>query len=562
MKILVVSLLRLGDIVMATGALAALRRQYPGCDLHILINRQFVQLSSLIPLVDQVKTFDREGLQKSLGDVESNLFEAYESVRLLVEELDEEKYDLVVNLTHNRLSGYLMSLLQAPSKLGLCLDSKGQADFGSYWFRLLNRQAEAESDEVFHYTDVFIFAIAGVEELFRPHLQETDAGRRQAQACVDMEDKPYITVQTLTSDAKKNWPLEKYFEALRLFAEAHPDVRIVLLASPNEAPTVDKLLRQLQAADIDAQMAVCGLDGAFSLLKRARLLLTGDTSIKHLASAAGTPIVELSLGSSDFHRTGSYSQNAVILQSKEVCAPCVHSKGCHRTAHFCADRVPADAVALVMREVWRRDWHQLPVIADEYKQDIDILRVEIQESGFWAAYSVLESFSERAIGRWIELAALKLYMFELQEGKDPIGTYGTESVRLLRLLEKIHPGVEGSDWRFLFSLLERHIESLTSRVQANRVNFQSMQKHFEDPKRLSQFVQQLRSLRERVRQVPACKSLVSVLNIVIEDEQAAPFVRLKRISEAMVELDARTQIELRVLRGMTQALDWKTHEGP
>src|SRR5579872_4124597 len=101
MKILVVSLLRLGDILLATSVLRSLQKKNPEAEIHILINGQFKSVASLIPYVTKVFTFDRDSLQQIVGQSDRNLLEAYFRIEDLVENLQNEKYDRVINLTHN-----------------------------------------------------------------------------------------------------------------------------------------------------------------------------------------------------------------------------------------------------------------------------------------------------------------------------------------------------------------------------------------------------------------------------------------------------------------------------
>src|SRR4051812_44844975 len=100
MKILVVSLLRLGDILLATSVLRSLKRENPKAEIHILINGQFQAVTNLIPHVTKVFSFDRDGIQQIIGTADRSLLEAYFRVEDLVEQLQTEQYDKVINLTH------------------------------------------------------------------------------------------------------------------------------------------------------------------------------------------------------------------------------------------------------------------------------------------------------------------------------------------------------------------------------------------------------------------------------------------------------------------------------
>jgi len=173
----------------------------------------------------------------------------------------------------------------------------------------------------------------------------------------------------------------------------HPEAHIAVIGAPFERERLGPFVDGLRARGVQAHAAILSFEGAFSLLKRSRLLLSVDTSIKHLAGAARTPVVELCLGSGDFHRTGSYQSGSLIIQSREACAPCVHSKPCHRESQFCASRVPPELVAMVVAEAFAGRSFQLRAIAEEFKEEAGIFRVEAKQSGFWAAYSVLEPFT-------------------------------------------------------------------------------------------------------------------------------------------------------------------------
>src|SRR5579884_1615600 len=153
MKILVVSLLRLGDILISTSVLRSLHKKYPQAQIHILINGQFKSVASLIPYVSKVYSFDRDNLQHIIGHGDHNLMEAYFRVEDLVERLQEEKYDQVINLTHNRLSGWLTALVNCPNTSGVTFNQAGKFSVGSGWFEYLNDTGQMSRQNGFHFID-------------------------------------------------------------------------------------------------------------------------------------------------------------------------------------------------------------------------------------------------------------------------------------------------------------------------------------------------------------------------------------------------------------------------
>jgi ADP-heptose:LPS heptosyltransferase len=547
MKILVISLLRLGDIMMCTPVLKGLREQNPTAEIHVLINSQFKGIVPLIPYVSQFKYFERSELQKGLGEVDRGVFESYERLRLQIQDLQNEKYDQVINLTQTKLSGWIVKSLKAPENLGLSFDSQGRALYGSSWFEYLNRQAEAEGEEIFHYIDIFKYAAGVRNPLVGITLCETEEGR--AEADLIAQDEPnLVLVQALTNDSKKDWGLGRFAQALALFAQKYPQASILILGSPAEKSRLTELVENLKAREVSARLAICSLEGALSLLKRARVLLTGDTSIKHLASAARTPVIELSIGSSDYRRTGSYLQGSLILQSREVCAPCVHSSPCHREAQFCATRISAECVALVLSEVFSGTQHQLKTIAEEFKEEVEILRTETRASGFWTSYSVLEPMTEAAVGRWLDMCSWKIYLQSRARDNSILSEFGTETAKLAALLQTIYPGVSQTEWMHLYGEMERTAESIQTRVCAFQTGLNALKTSYDNPKRMQAFVKSLIAFREKLKSSPFLKSYKMALDLVIEDDITPPFVRFRKMIDALHEIHSRTQIEIKVIR--------------
>jgi len=85
----------------------------------------------------------------------------------------------------------------------------------------------------------------------------------------------------------RRWPAERWAAvASALAAEGH---RLVVTGTPGERPLVDAVARPAgaeTATDLD-------VDGLFGLVASARLVLSGDTGVAHVASAFGTPSVVL-----------------------------------------------------------------------------------------------------------------------------------------------------------------------------------------------------------------------------------------------------------------------------
>ena len=554
MKILAVNLLRLGDIIMTVPALRALKKAHPHAELHVLINSQFKSVASMMPFIDQFHFFDRNSLQSGLGEGDTALMHSFDLLKGTVDQLNSQKFDRVYNFTHNSLSAWLISLIECKEKIGLTYDQAAQAHFGSNWFSYLNHQTESEGKDVFHYSDVFQFSVTHSGKRSSLALKETVSGRAEASRLRANRDD-IVFIQALSSDPKKDWGVERWKTFVTEFAQFHKEATFMFLAAPNEADQLRAIVSEINASGISAEIAVCSLEGALSLLQEGRLLMTADTAIKHIASATQIPMVELCLGSSDPYRTGAYRDNVYIVRSKESCSPCVHSKGCHREKQFCAINTGTQALVSIASCVYTGNTHLIKVVADEFSDEIEVLRTELKQSGFWTASPVTENLSESAISRWVERCALKLYLNSPVNQTDRSDEFLNEIENLSRALKQTFPDITQTEWNHIFDDVERRINSIETRLTGFQYSLRGLASNYESPLLMKHFIEDLRNFRDRLRPSGYLRAKGEALDWVIEDERSTAFVRYRRISNSLNEMHGRTQIEMKLVRFLKNQME-------
>lgn len=327
MKILVMSLLRVGDLIQQRPLIQQLRHQYPSAEIHLLVNPASTSSEVLFPEVNRWITFPRDLLQKEIGTAEVVMMKPLHTLEAFLAPLKQQSYDLLVNMTHNRLSGFLSEVIPSAEKRGLIAEGKGFRLFENEWIRHFNQNFSSKQGAGFHYIEILSRALG--LQVPTPSLL-TPKGE-----C--------ILFQPLTSDSKKNFHLTswvKVFESIRRDFSSSP---IKILGAPFERD----LLRSFFDDD---DLAICDWAELEILLRSARMLVTGDTSVKHLAAQMGVPVFELALGSSAPERTGVYAVGARILQTKISCAPCPHQGPCRQMSHQCGDQMNPDLVAQLISD--------------------------------------------------------------------------------------------------------------------------------------------------------------------------------------------------------------------
>lgn len=548
MRTLVISLLRLGDVIMTAPSIAALKASDPKGRVDLLVNSQFRQIAGLIGGVDKVIGVDRDQLQQGLGEADRSVFESFDRLHELVLELRAAGYDRVLNLTHNKFSGWIASLIGAERTEGLAFTPQGRSSFGGAWFRYLNAHMSTPSSEPFHYIDVFKFAagVAGQETSFM--LTETVHGHTEASALLD-QGAETILVQPLTSEQKKNWGLERFASALETLARLHPNLRFGIMGAPSEYGQLEPFVANLTSRGIAAKLCICDIETAYSLLKRAKLLITGDTSIKHLAAAAGTRIVELSLGSSDFRKTGAYAANSLIVQAKEPCAPCPHRGPCSRETHACAETLSPGLVALAASKAYLGHFGDLRLLAREYEDQAELHQTSFTDSGFWTYSSLRPRDSERALARLLDLTSWKLHIG--RETLGPIGEFGSESVWLGRALKGAYPELPPEEWVDQSNTIETQLERLESRLSVFLIDLREYLKRYDDQALIRQFCERLRSYFERQANEPALISYQVEVKSMLEDVEMLSgndFLKVRKLSDGLLQAHQRVEVELKLLR--------------
>lgn len=256
---------------------------------------------------------------------------------------------------------------------------------------------------------------------------------------LNLLEKPTVLIQALTSDSKKNWDFNRWAEALRDIRLLNPQINLVLLGAPFERESLKTLASMCEDLGVAVSLVTCSFSGAFSLLKRAQLLISGDTSIKHLASIASCPTIELSMGSSHFYKTGVYRPNNIIVQSALACAPCSHSNPCRFAfpapdqspfSPPCGDEISPELVATLVTQMLRGDASlNLKELAEEFRSEVLIYQTQFSPSGYWWPQPLFSQSVEEVLARSLEKSTWKMFLnrdhFQL------VAQYGTEVRNIL-----------------------------------------------------------------------------------------------------------------------------------
>lgn len=314
MKILILQLARFGDIFITWPTLRALRRRYPGAEIHLVVRRRFASAVQGCEAIDRVITLET-------GDILAPLFRApddlKESLLRLTEWTDliaENDYDQVINLSFSPFSSYLTSILvDDPRRVrGYSRHSDGYLaipdDASAYFYA----QVGVGKFNRYHLGEVFA-AVAGVDlmpEDWRPSGDwQIQKRLEEWQDAIPALKNQFIVLHPGASQRQKAYPGFKWQIVMSRLAKVWPG-KIVMIGSDADraiteeifdSPNLIRLIGKTEFADVVA------------LMSGAKVVVGCDSAPMHLASFTNTPCVNLSFSSVCFWETGPRVPGSHIL---------------------------------------------------------------------------------------------------------------------------------------------------------------------------------------------------------------------------------------------------------
>lgn len=333
MKILVINFLRLGDILMTSPIMNGLRTKYPEAQIHHLGFKEFSVARDVMAQIDHWHFISRSELIYSCRDALDSLLAPADLIDAKCRELENLNFDLVVNLSHTTFSAICAGLIKGRRTMGVHMDGE-RLKFSSPAFEQLNNQENLESR---HYLDWFRIGLGMEDET--PDWSFARSTKRPSSKSSIKEGRKVYLFQTLSSDEKKAWSMERWLELFSLIRRKDPFAELKLLCAPFEKQILSPL-----AEKGEVELLGVGLKEAHTQIQKADVFITLDTSTKHLANDSNCKVIELCFGSSDHRKQSIYRQGAVILTPRDECYPCAPRGSCPKAQRSCLKGVPPSDV--------------------------------------------------------------------------------------------------------------------------------------------------------------------------------------------------------------------------
>ena len=298
-----------GDMVLLTPTLRALKVAYPQSHLALLIRPLVADLMATHPYVNEV-------IIDTKGSIRSRLPSFWKSVS----EIRQSGFDLAIVLHPTSFRNALIPFLAGiPERIGSNVSGRGI---------LLTQTCADRTDlhEVHRYLRV-LELIDIHEPNAKLEFWHTDADRDGARQILSAHSissrEQLIGVNLGTTWRTKRWPLENFAEVIKQ-VQIRFSARILLTGSIAEIPLGEALVRiaQVEAINLIGKTTLMQLG---ALIERCNFYLTCDSGPMHIAAAVGTPTIAL-FGPTSPTRHGPYGKNHEVIEKPVECRPCYKRK--------------------------------------------------------------------------------------------------------------------------------------------------------------------------------------------------------------------------------------------
>jgi lipopolysaccharide heptosyltransferase II len=321
-KILVIKLGGLGDLILATASLRALREKFPAAKISLLIDKHLSPIIKNCPYIDELILYERKKRK----------------ISQLISGLKKKDFDISIDFKNSNFTHLIAYLSNIPCRYGF---SKGLDGFllnnplrlspnlneepVKQQFRILEKLG------ISNFNDGLELWTESKEDIFiEKVLQEKGVSRGDQIIGLSIGASPQWPT--------KNWPLENFVNlSQQLILRGF---KVALLGG-------DCLKEKAGAFPEDKNiinfMGETTLRELVSLIKRLAVLVTPDSAPLHIASAVNTKIVAL-FGPTDPQRHSPPADKIKVLVKHIDCQPCYKRRCPHKDKMACLKQISVEEV--------------------------------------------------------------------------------------------------------------------------------------------------------------------------------------------------------------------------
>lgn len=326
-KILIIRLSSIGDIILTTPLVRAVRDKYPNAQIDFLVKHQFKSLMEHNPHLSNLITFD-----KSKDDI-----------KLLKKSVKQSSYDWIIDIHKNFRSHFLTRNVGA----GLVTRYNKQIFKRQLlvWFGI-NRFGKAKP-----VIERYFEALTSKDIIYDGKGTEVFVSKRDSEeievllkSIDDKNNGGMIAVCPGASFSNKRW-LPAEFAKVADQLSRNQQATIVLLGGPEDVELCDQIKSRMEVVAYN-YAGKLSLLGSAAMLSKSDLAITNDSGLMHLAQSQGTSVVAVFGPTTKELGYFPIPKKSKVLQVDIDCRPCTHNglDKCPKGHFNCMNKITSDMV--------------------------------------------------------------------------------------------------------------------------------------------------------------------------------------------------------------------------
>ena len=262
-------------------------------------------------------------------------------MELELDNIRNKSFDLLVNLSHSRLSALMVHYLKVKNIVGFYCNNFGDRMTGHPWMQYFGIEPFNRSFNEFNLVEIFSRSggidLAGKEIKVLKQKAEFVNKELRIENLRKSNDQLVIGFQIGSSLENRRWSTQSFANLADLLIQ-ELNVHILLFGVESESKSAKEMMdltcNKSRVTDFTGKTDLKQLS---ILLSGCDYLITNDTGTMHLAAALNTKIIGLFFAHAHPFETAPFSIGHLIIQPRLSCAPC--SYGVHCNNIICIEKV-------------------------------------------------------------------------------------------------------------------------------------------------------------------------------------------------------------------------------
>ncbi len=337
-KILLIQLGDIGDVVLTTPTIRALKKNNPSGEIFVLLRSFATELLEGCPWVDGVISLNKE---------KRKFREKMTYQKDFLSGLRRKRFELAIDLRAGTRGAFLSYISGARLRVGR-YRGDGKLWRNRLFTHLIKPENELQQYSALHNLNILAPFNLTIEDT-SPELSVTKEREIGAENILRKEqvpsDKPIIALHPFSRWRYKEWSIRNYIKLINYIGSKYK-VSILITGSIDERDRASKIAKSCKI-DVHNLAGKTSLGELAAILKKCSLLIGIDSASMHIAAAVGTPTITIFGPSSPVNWAPRGRQHKIITKNLP-CVPC-RQKGCNNSeVSRCLEELSVDEVIPVI----------------------------------------------------------------------------------------------------------------------------------------------------------------------------------------------------------------------